>query len=72
MNKHEVYIQSLLKTNKFMLGSELNTALEKKYKLTSVAARKALQRCVYSGHIRSSRPYTFGNNQFAYLPLGED
>jgi hypothetical protein len=67
MGKYETYIQELIKTNTYMLGTEINTALQKKFSVNSGAARKALQRVVDSNVIKSSHPLTFGYNQYAYL-----
>ena len=68
MKKHEDFLTSLFRETQFILGQEINQAVEDYFQITRDAAKKIVQRAVKKGVINSSAPLSFGKGQYAYFP----
>jgi hypothetical protein len=66
-NKYEDFLMKRLSHLRFLSGNDCLQGLSDEFGITKLNARKILQRAVQRGFILSSKPYTFGKGQFAYL-----
>jgi hypothetical protein len=69
MNKYDQYILACVNRVGYTVGRELNSQLQEQFGISSLYARKTIQRAVEAGIIYSSSPVTFGNGQYAYLSM---
>src|ERR1700722_28462 len=68
LNHFDEYIAGLVQKGQFVLGKEIVEGLSAEFGVSSVHARKLIQRTADKGFISTSKPATFGKGQYIYFP----
>lgn len=66
-NEYDVFIESILLKDKFLVSSSICDSLSNKYGVTNDNARKILERSSKKNIIKTSYPLTFGKGQYIYF-----